>query len=138
MRKLLLSLIGITIITVSCQLEDSVVPNNKLLIDPSVGVVDRHLKFENTSSFNDLLKQMHEQERTNLDKEFYNEIEKQGFRGLNKGIITRLKSGSLDPIEDTLVPDPYFAALLNDEREIEVNGVIYKITEYGTFLTAPE
>ena len=33
-----------------------------------------------------------------------------------------------------LVPDELFAKLLNDKYEIEVNGVIYKVTQYGTFM----
>ncbi|MEA3317212.1 MAG: hypothetical protein U9R54_04585 [Bacteroidota bacterium] len=122
----------------SCEKVDEVIePDNKLVVDPTVNVVDGHLRFENSGSFNNLLEQMHEFGKSSLDKEFYDDMERQGFRGLNKGLFTRLKSGSLETVEDTLVLDPYFAALLNDEREIEVNGVLYKITEHGTFITAP-
>jgi hypothetical protein len=135
--KLLLVIFVITAF-ISCEKEESVIPSNKLVVDPSVKVVDGRLKFDNPNSFTDLLTQMHENEKQSLDEDYYEEIEKQGFRGLNKGFITRLKSGFDEVVEDTLVPDPFFASLLNDEREIEVNGVLYKITEYGTFFTAPQ
>lgn len=39
---------------------------------------------------------------------------------------------------DSLVQDPYFASMLNPQGEIEVENAIYKVTGYGTFISAPE
>ncbi|MFO7969951.1 MAG: hypothetical protein R6U15_07590 [Candidatus Izemoplasmatales bacterium] len=138
MKKLLVILIASVIVTTSCKKDDIIEPGNGLVVDPTVQVVDGHLNFQNTSTFKDLLTQMHEQEKSSLDQTFYDNIEKQGFRGLNKGLISRVKSELGETVQDTLVPDPFFAALLNDEREIAVNNVLYKITEFGTFITAPQ
>lgn len=46
----------------------------------------------------------------------------------------------LEPILELaeLVPDPYFASVLNPEGEVEVDNTLYKVTEYGTFLIANE
>ncbi|TAH01449.1 MAG: hypothetical protein EAZ15_07300 [Sphingobacteriales bacterium] len=43
----------------------------------------------------------------------------------------------IKPFED-LVPDPFFASVINDKLEINVAGVIYKITPFGTFIIKPE
>lgn len=34
-----------------------------------------------------------------------------------------------------LIPDKAFGAVLNKDLEIEVAGIIYKVTPYGTFYT---
>ena len=81
---------------------------------------------------------MHKLEKSSLDPKFYAKLEKQGFIGLNKGLWSSLKSSYGETVQDTLVPDPFFASVLNEKREIEVNGVLYKITEFGTFITHPE
>jgi len=39
---------------------------------------------------------------------------------------------------DSLVQDPYFASMLNPQGEIEVENTVYKVTGYGTFMSAPE
>jgi hypothetical protein len=39
----------------------------------------------------------------------------------------------IDTGEDELIADPYFASLLNRNREIEVGGKIYRYTEKGLF-----
>lgn len=48
---------------------------------------------------------------------------------------SQLKSGDTEFEEDTLVVSDYFRSLLNAEREIEVGGIIYKVTEHATFFT---
>lgn len=39
---------------------------------------------------------------------------------------------------DVLVPDPYFATVLNENHEVQIGGTVYKVTEYGTFMCTPE
>ncbi|TAE38591.1 MAG: hypothetical protein EAY66_03910 [Sphingobacteriales bacterium] len=50
---------------------------------------------------------------------------------------TKEDTTKVKPFED-LVPDPFFASVINDKLEIKVEGVIYKITPYGTFIFKPE
>ncbi len=40
--------------------------------------------------------------------------------------------------EDEFIADSYFASLLNEKREIQIEGMIYKYTEYGAFFTKKE
>lgn len=42
--------------------------------------------------------------------------------------------GGNDGSTDVLVPDPYFASVLNENHEVQIENTIYKITEYGTFM----
>lgn len=37
-----------------------------------------------------------------------------------------------------LVPDQYFASILNDKLEVQVENTLYKITKYGTFMCMPD
>ncbi len=39
--------------------------------------------------------------------------------------------------DDYLVPDPYLASVLNEDREIEIGNTVYKITEFGTYVYEP-
>lgn len=39
---------------------------------------------------------------------------------------------------DELVPDPYFASVLNPNMELMVDNEIYKVTPYGTFIVEPQ
>ncbi|ASZ10750.1 hypothetical protein CK934_07030 [Chitinophaga sp. MD30] len=36
-----------------------------------------------------------------------------------------------------LVPDQYFASILNDKLEVQVENTVYKVTKYGTFMCMP-
>lgn len=129
------------IIAVSCSNieETELLKSNELVIDPTIEVVDGHIKFQTTESFRDLMSQMQTNEKPELGQNFYAKLEEQGFCGLNKvSSSSGLKSGELETVEDTLIPDPYFSSLLNENREIEVNGVVYKINEYGTFFGAAD
>lgn len=50
-----------------------------------------------------------------------------------------LRSMDSNESNDTeLVPDPAFAELLNQNLEIEVDNVVFKINQYGTFFTPTE
>lgn len=52
----------------------------------------------------------------------------------NSSGVRNAYPGDADGVEeDTLIVDPYFAAVLNEDKEIEVDGFIYKVDEYGTF-----
>ena len=78
-----------------------------------------------TSNYNDLLASV-------LGKQNYNLLNKQRF----------LKSGNIDSTyespSDTLVSDPVFSSLLNVDKEIEVEGTVFRITRFGTFAFMPE
>ncbi len=53
--------------------------------------------------------------------------------------IARVTSDSIDILEtDTLIIDPYFENLLNGDHEIQVEGTLYKVTQYGTYICLPE
>ncbi|ASZ10207.1 hypothetical protein CK934_04035 [Chitinophaga sp. MD30] len=51
--------------------------------------------------------------------------------------LAKLDGSSDVPVEttiDDLVPDPNFAAVLNEKMEVQVENTIYKVTPYGTFM----
>lgn len=118
--------------------ETELLKSNELIVDSTIEIDDGRIKFQTTESFNELIGQMHKNEKPTLGEDIYAKFEQQGFCGLNRiSSTTNLKS-ELELEEDTLIPDPYFSALLNENREIEVNGVLYKINEYGTFFSTPD
>ena len=81
---------------------------------------------------------MHSKGNPTLDAKIALKAEKEGFVPFHERFAVLSKSSSEETIiEDTLILDPFFGSLLNQEREIEVNGVIFKITEYGTFFGNP-
>ncbi|WP_142687461.1 hypothetical protein [Chitinophaga polysaccharea] len=47
------------------------------------------------------------------------------------------KEPTLTEWNENLVPDPYFASILNDKLEVQVENTVVKITKYGTFLCMP-
>lgn len=62
----------------------------------------------------------------------------------NKGISKLMSIGSTtesfdesEPL-DFLVPDPIIASVLNENMELEVQGLVYKVTPFGTFVTIEE
>lgn len=65
------------------------------------------------------------------DLELVNQKKKENYssRTLDKGELSADSLGSL-------VPDPAFASVLNDDLEIQVGSNLYKITPNGTFYTA--
>ena len=119
----------------SCSKDDIDLLNNNIVIDKSITIVDGKMNFPSHESFEDLMTQMHNIEKPELDNETYSKFQERGFTSLsNKKVINNLKAGGEDEfVDDTLVQDPFFASLLNENREISVNGVVYKITEQGTF-----
>lgn len=40
-----------------------------------------------------------------------------------------------DDGSNTLIPDPYFASVVNDEGQVQIENTTYMVTEFGTFIT---
>jgi len=122
-----------------------------------ISVQDGKIKFTNVQQFSDF---MSKSVGTDLSKTYLPKIQKfakNGFVSLvplcdaddevnvNNYYINRtskLKSGGLDDIpldsleyEDEFICDPYFAALLNEKRELQISDMVYKYTQYGVFYT---
>ncbi len=125
-----------------CTKEEVVTKKKMVELDPSVTVTNGHLNFQTVESFKNLMKQMQENEVPTFDNEEYSKFEEKGFRVLNfkqKQLNNNTsseysKSSSVVEVEeDTLIADSYFAAVLNENKEIEVDGFVYKVDEYGTF-----
>lgn len=125
----------------SCTKEDVLAKKKVVEIEPSVTVKNGHLNFPSVESFKNLMTQMQANETPSLGDEICSKFEENGFRVLNSKHKQSSKSSSnlskfssfVEVEEDTLIADPYFAAVLNEDKEIEVDGYVYKIDEYGTF-----
>jgi len=56
----------------------------------------------------------------------------------NAKVSTTSEDEEQEEDDDALVPDPHLASILNTEREIQVEGMTYKITKYGTYICNPD
>jgi hypothetical protein len=76
-------------------------------------------------------------EKTDLEKlQEFREFKLQQRKGfyrtlLDEAAASRVDVEDLDITEDEFIADPYFAALLNRDREIEIGNRIYKFTAKG-------
>ncbi|WP_333820243.1 hypothetical protein [Ohtaekwangia sp.] len=52
--------------------------------------------------------------------------------------LARIESDSMAIEADTLIDDPNFESVLNENHEVQVEGTLYKITPYGTYICTPE
>ncbi len=111
-------------------------------------VFNSHLSFSNT--INSLGRNVNVSNSTELLKNFYDVPN--GFKSINEILdkeesleipkLISIRNRSLDEpfvlssdSVSNLIPDKAFGAVLNKDLEIEVAGIIYKVTPYGTFYT---
>lgn len=142
-------IIFIMSIMLSCKKEHgnlSHTENDKIY---EIDVVHSRLNFNNVEEFNRIVDHMHllseseklstfVEEKTEM-KNFVSLAEK-GQKQHNKSLSMSLVTTGINDISenDTLVEDPVFANLLNENREIKVGETIYKVTPYGTFLATED
>ena len=97
------------------------------------------VKFEDRNNFKSIINLS-----DNINSEKFADYKNFRFKDYNEIISrhfpnARLKqeeiSEKVDLEDDVIVADPYFAGLLNRERELLVEGNIYKYTELGLFFT---
>jgi hypothetical protein len=106
-----------------------------------VYVVDGRLCFSSIDVFNNLAEEFHN--GNNFPRGRFDKVYSLNYSSLKNSKEILLKNG-LETDDDTdefaydLVPDEFFSSLLNDKYEIEVNGIIYKVSCYGTFILAAD
>lgn len=143
--KIIVMLIALITGFTSCEKEENIVPNEQTLShsETNVYVENDYLVFDSKESLDIELKALQHGKN-----DFINKLKvKKNFNSLknsNKDQLI-LKSGlsgdenlGEPDADDELVKDPYLQEVLNEEREIVVDGKLYKITEYGVLRTDPE
>ncbi|WP_299984788.1 hypothetical protein [uncultured Pontibacter sp.] len=63
--------------------------------------------------------------------------DKAAYSAIAPGTATQSTSSWTVVEDDELVPDPYFASVLNDKREVAIGDHIFRITSDGTFMYKP-
>lgn len=103
-----------------------------------ISVKDGRLSFEKTSTFELVMNNMHSKGKPHLDKSIEAIARRDGFVPFSERTTILSKSSSEEMVaEDTLILDPFFGSVINEDKEVEVNGVVYKISRYGTFFGNP-
>ena len=106
------------------------------------------LKFSSQSGFLKFMKEVQDSTKMSFkEKLINNEVDTYKFISLKSSFETRENATTIrsvnnipneltfnDDGSDPLVPDPYLTEVLNENREIEIDNHIFKITEYGTFI----
>lgn len=112
-------------------------------VESSSETSSNRLKFKSIVEFKSMMDGLHQVDLENLEKSV------RQFKG-NRTFVSSTQARKLlaskastssdegeveieEPFED-LVPDPYFASVLNDKFEIQVEDAIYKVTRFGTFI----
>jgi hypothetical protein len=144
-----------SLLFLSCQKDD--INSDLQISQEEISVQDGKIKFTNAQQFSEF---MGKSVGTDLSNDYFPKIqrfEKSGFISLvplydaddeenvNNYYLKRasnLKSGDIDDIpldsleyEDEFICDPYFSALLNEKRELQIADMVYKYTQYGVFYT---
>jgi hypothetical protein len=112
-------------------------------------VKDGVIAFDNAQQFTDLMKAAHSQPIENLQnrvKELSNfrsmiavtpsDVARNGANFLARGDDETPPEEEIF-YEDSLVQDPYVQTLINDKRELQIEGYIIRITEKGVFAYLP-
>jgi len=121
------------LIFVSCEKEKPENNANHYFISDRITVKNRILNFNSLENFKITINQLIN------NSDFAGQIKPQNFTSLLNYTQNQLKSSSSEIIEeDTLVLSDAFAALLNVEREIIVQGILYKVCKHGTLLAYPK
>lgn len=120
-----LTLIILFLLFGACQKDEILPPVEKQ--QEKISLVDNYLKFNSPEALQQIM------DNLNNGNMILDDIpEVRAIKGLNT-----LKTGVDDETQeyelDTLVPNEKFRALLNDEREIQVGDIFYKITPAGTY-----
>jgi hypothetical protein len=127
--------------TLGCKRDNITIPENKL---ESTG----RLKFSTNDEFRSFMKILNQKSETQLDETVNKYANRENFNSFYKlqKVISQRKTPILnleevndasEPFED-LVPDPYFASVLDSNLELSVEGIIYKVTSFGTFIVQTE
>lgn len=112
----------------ACNDSDIPIPDSEIC--PEIAVVDGRLVFQKKETFLETVKELKKEEKLPAEDKL------SVMLGDNFSIFrSNLKNAEAE--EDTLVSDPQFAALLNQKNEIEVEGTVYRITPWGTFMYTP-
>ncbi len=145
--KKLLSLqliITAALITLSCNEPEESLNSQQVSFIKPVTILDDRLNFASKEIFKNYMTELVE---TNSNSKII--LEKYIGNGQFKSLrdirdektltLARTESDSADLIEaDTLVNDPHFESILNENHEIQVEGTLYKVTPYGTYICIPE
>ncbi|KHJ38457.1 hypothetical protein PBAC_12470 [Pedobacter glucosidilyticus] len=126
---------------IGCKRDNITTPENKL---ESAG----RLKFSTNDEFRSFMEILNQKSETQLDETVSKYANRENFNSFYKlqKVISQRKTSILnleevndtsEPFED-LVPDPYFASVLDSNLELSVEGIIYKVTSFGTFIVQTE
>lgn len=104
------------------------------------------LKFADIENFSEFMKAGVKKDA----KEMASLTAQLGVRSLTRKMQEKAAYSTIDPStttqstnswtvveDDELVPDPYFASVLNDKREVAIGDQIFRITPDGTFMYKP-
>jgi len=144
LNRLFSSLLIVTLILSSCKDDSEVILEPEQNVEEtSVVLKDDILSFNSKESFDQFLMEI--ENTTGIETSSYiSSFE--SFPSLAKAMDsyqTKLKSSSDDDLTDEqiltminecLVPDEAMHQILNDERQVEIDGLIYQVTECGTFI----
>jgi len=141
-KEFFLFVILSVLLVVSCKKEEDLSLTKQQ--EEKIECKDGRLVFSSTSKFGSTFKTLKEgyKEVSNYNALLENVIGKSNFYSLSRR--NYLKSATVDSLNtefeegDTLVSDPIFNSLLNADKEIEVEGTVFKITPYGTFAFQPD
>lgn len=140
--KRLLILITFSLLVYSCTKEFAPEQNNNPReFQNGISVVNGHLKFASMQVFSDYLqkvKKVTEDEPSKMTKSSSTSIKIKGFTSIfdYNALKTKAVGGGEDDEEgdSTLIPDPILQYVLDTTLRIEIEGLLYKITEIGTFV----
>ncbi len=139
-KELYLFLLVSIALSTGCK-KDSAEQNKSSLIPPSLSLQlkEERLVFNNEKSLQNVVDLMkaHDESILSIPDGFIslkNRIETaKNSRETNTVKTTETLDQEIDSIEE-VVPDPILASILNKNAEMQVGGIIYKITDKGTFL----
>lgn len=148
--KVLISFILFLTLVSSCRRSDDLpFTENKTTQTREFSIVNGIIAFDTRKSFDDFTSKMYNTNIEDFEDQFSN------LTGFNSLITPAIKMSQnqfqltendddepWDPaeeaeFEDSLVLDPYFAAMLNRNREIEIENTIFRITEKGVYAYKP-
>jgi len=119
--------IAVTLFFSACKEEKDIVPALSVNSKTPVSVKNGRLAFENDAAFSSLIKESITQKEPKLI------LERPEVKSFVNNSLART-SAEKDTLTDYLVPDQYFANLLNEDRELQIGTNIIKITPEGTYI----
>ena len=138
------AIVSIAVLISSCTKEPVFEKYNVIDSDSEIYIKDGRLTLSSVDILNQMAEEYHNED-VPLQGGRFNTLSSMKYVSLSKSkeilsnpIFYSKSEFDEDPLDIDLVPDEFFSSLLNEKYEIEVGGIIYKVTPYGTFTVASE